>query len=190
MVDPVLLDIPDQFESERLIIRVPRAGDGPGVNEAVVESIDSLRVWMPWARTTPTLAESESNCRKARAKFILREDIILRLYLKDDRTVVGSSGLHYIEWDIPRFEIGYWIRKRFEGQGYAAEAVRAITRFATEQLHARRLEIHCASHNDRSCRVAERAGYQLESIRVSGARTMAGEICDMRVYTRIPPAGG
>lgn len=50
--DPILRDIPDHFETERLLIRVPRAGDGPVLLDAIQESIVELREWMDWARTS------------------------------------------------------------------------------------------------------------------------------------------
>jgi RimJ/RimL family protein N-acetyltransferase len=70
--------------------------------------------------------------------------------------------LHRIEWSVPKFEIGYWVRTSFTGQGYATEAVRGITAFAFEALGARRVEIRCAPENHPSARVAERAGFPLE----------------------------
>jgi RimJ/RimL family protein N-acetyltransferase len=100
--------------------------------------------------------------RQAHAKWICREDFPLFLFLKGTGTLVGASGLHPRNWDVPRFEIGYWCRKRFEGQGYISEAVRAITTLGFETFGARRIEIRCDSRNIRSRRVAERAGYRLE----------------------------
>jgi hypothetical protein len=41
--DPLLLDLPDHFETERLQIRAPRAGDGAAVYEATVETLEDLR---------------------------------------------------------------------------------------------------------------------------------------------------
>ena len=33
-MDPVLIEVPERIETERLILRCPRPGDGPTVNEA------------------------------------------------------------------------------------------------------------------------------------------------------------
>lgn len=184
-MEPRLLEIPDAFESERLTIRVPRAGDGAGVNTAIVESLDTLRPWMPWAQTAPTVEQSETNCRTAWARFLLREDITLRLYLKGTDTVIGSSGLHRMDWSVPRFDIGYWVGRRYEGQGFATEAVRAIAEFAIHRLQARRLQIEVDDRNERSWRVADRCGFTLEGIHRSRQRDVAGRLCDLRMYARI-----
>ena len=76
---------------------------------------------------------------------------------------MGSSGLQGIDWEVPRFEIGYWCRTRFTGRGYISEAVRGITAFAFESLEARRVEIRCDARNLPSARVAERAGFRLDA---------------------------
>jgi RimJ/RimL family protein N-acetyltransferase len=100
--------------------------------------------------------------RRARVAFLQRSDLRLLLFLKGTETLVGSSGLHRIDWSVPKFEIGYWIRTSFTRQGYATEAVQGIMAFAFEALGAQRVEIRCASENRPSARVAERAGFRLE----------------------------
>ena len=77
--------------------------------------------------------------RLAQARFAGREDLMLLLLLRGTRTFVGNSGLHRIDWEVPKFEIGYWCRTRFTGQGYVTEAVRGISAFAFDTLGARRL---------------------------------------------------
>jgi RimJ/RimL family protein N-acetyltransferase len=161
-MNPLLLDIAEQFETERLILRVPRAGMGTITNEAICESLEQLRPWMPWAQTAPSVEETETFVRGAYVKYLERTELPLQLFLKDGSTLVGGSGLHHINWELRRFEIGYWCRTCFAGKGYIAEAVRGITRWGFETLEARRMQIRCDSRNLRSRRVAERCGYRLE----------------------------
>lgn len=186
--DPLLLDIPEQFTSNRLLIRAPLPGDGPAINAGVVESINELRPWMPWAQTVPTIDDSEIYTRNSRAKFLLRQDLQLRLFLREGGTFVGSSGLHRINWEVPRFEIGYWVRTSMVGRGYISEAVTAITGFAFNQLKAQRVEIRCDDRNTRSWRVAERCGFELEGVLRNDSRATDGSLSNTRVYSRIASA--
>src|SRR3712207_6606144 len=101
-MDPLLIDIPEAFETERLVVRIARPGDGPGVNAAIVESIEELKPWMPWAHPTPTAEQSEAHGRRAHAKFHGREDLHYRGWLKGTDTFVVGSGLHRIDWSVPR----------------------------------------------------------------------------------------
>jgi RimJ/RimL family protein N-acetyltransferase len=162
MKPPILMDFPESFETERLLIRSPLTGDGHELHAAVRESIDQLTPWMPWPKEHRTVDDSEASVRRARIAFLQRSELRLHLYLRGTNTMVGSSGLQGIDWELPKFEIGYWCRTRFTGQGYVTEAVRGITAFAVDTLRAKRVEIRCDSRNSPSVRVAERAGFVFE----------------------------
>lgn len=187
--DPILRDFPDQVTTERLLIRPPRPGDGAAINAAIQESLVELRPWMLWAQTPPPVSETEVLCRRKAADWLRREDLMLTLWRQSDGLFVGASGLHRIDWSVPRMEIGYWCRTSLSGQGYITEAVRAITRFAFQHLGAQRLEIHCDARNTRSATVAERAGYALEARRSSDSRGVDGALRDMLIFARFPQEG-
>lgn len=184
-METLLLDVPESFESDRLTIRAPRAGDGTEMNAAVQETFDDLKPWMPWARQMPTLEESETYVRRAQCEFLAREDLVMLLFLKGTNALVGGSGLHRIDWDIPKFEIGYWCRKRFQGQGYISESTEAIARFAFETLGARRVEVRCDSKNIRSRRIPDRLGFKLEGTLRNNTLSTSGELRDTLVFAKI-----
>lgn len=156
--------IPEAFHTERLLIRCPREGDGAALNAAIRESIVELRPWMAWAQSEPAVEDTEENLRHAAADYRRREELRLLLFLRGGGELVGCSGLHAIDWSIPKLEIGYWCRTACTGHGYITEAVRGITRFAFDALGAQRVAIRCDRENERSRRVAERAGYHLEGL--------------------------
>ncbi len=181
---PILLELPEQIETERLFIRWPRPGIGAIVNEAVAETYDDLKRWMPWAQTMPTVEDSEAYARQSHAKVLAREDLPLQLFRKDTGALVGSSGIQPMNWDVPKFEIGYWCRAGCQRQGYITEAVQAITAFGFSTLNARRIEIRCDQRNQRSRRVAERAGYQLEGTFANDQLAMDGSLRTTLVFAR------
>lgn len=186
---PLMIQLPERILTPRLILRSPTGADGPAVNAAVCESIDALRFRTPWAQTEPTLAQSESDCRRMQARFLLREDLALMMFRRgaDDREVgfIGGTGLHRIQWPLRRFEIGYWCRTGESGQGYVTEAVQALAGFAFDQLEARRVEIRIDPLNPRSCRVAERAGFTLEGVHRCDSATPDGTPRDTCVYALV-----
>ena len=185
-MNEVLLEIPDSFDTERLTIRCPRPGDGPEFNAATVESFDRLQPWFEWALKVPTVEENEVLLRQAQAKFLTREELWLLLFLKGTETLVGSSGLHGIDWSVPKFEIGYWVRTGYEGQGYITEAVKGIADFAFDRLGARRVKIRCNTDNARSAAVARRAGFEYEGTnRCIRRHHLSKELVDEMVFSRI-----
>ncbi|MWC27654.1 GNAT family N-acetyltransferase [Paenibacillus sp. MMS18-CY102] len=183
--EPILLSIPERFESKRLVIRAPLWGDGAAVNNAVVESIEELRPWMPWAQALPTLEESESSIRRSRLQFLERSDLRLLLFLKETGQYIGGSGLHRIDWQARKFEIGYWVSTSFGKQGYITEAVDAITDYAIQALQANRIEIRCDSLNQSSARIAERLGFALEGILRNEKCDAAGSLRDTMVFAKV-----
>jgi ribosomal-protein-serine acetyltransferase len=185
MGSPVLLDLPDAIDTERMQLRSPMPGDGAALNAAILDTWDSLHHWMPWARERPSLEESERRVRTARAAFLTREDLPMLMVVRDG-TVIGGTGLHRMNWDVPQFEIGYWVRRTHEGQGYVSEAVRGLARFALGTLGAQRVEIHCSHRNTRSQRVAERCGFVLEGRLRNRLREPDGELRDTLIYAIIP----
>lgn len=182
---PILIDVPTEIKSTRLLIRWPAPGDGPMINEAVVETAEDLKAWLPWAKETPTVEDSEAYAREARANFILRKDLGYIMTEGDSGRVLGGIGLHSIDWNVPSFEIGYWLRKAAWGEGYMTEAVRAIVDMAFNKLGARRIEIHADDRNERSCAVAERSGFVLEAKMKNKGTGCSGETRDIRIYSRV-----
>jgi RimJ/RimL family protein N-acetyltransferase len=185
-VSALLREFPEAFETERLLIRAPRYGDGPELNAAVCESLAELRPWMEWAQEPPSPEASEENVRKARLRFLERSDLRLQFHLKGAGTLVGCGGLHNITWEIPKFETGYWVRTCFQRQGYVTEALSGITRFAFDVLAARRVALRCSVHNARSRAVAERAGYRLEGLLRNDSLTPQGELRSTLLFSLTP----
>jgi len=184
-IDPIMLDIPEHFESKRLLIRAPRSGDGVAVNEAIRESIAELRPWMPWAKDVPTPEQSEASIRRSRVEYLEREDMRLLLFDKDTGLLVGSSGLHKIDWNCRKFEIGYWVRTSCAGQGYITEAVHAITDFAVLQLQANRIQICCDSHNAASIHVAQKTGFTHEGTIRLDRLNHDGHLRDTMIFAKV-----
>jgi RimJ/RimL family protein N-acetyltransferase len=158
------------------------------VHEAVLESQDELRDWMPWAVDLPDAEWYEARVRQGQLKFLSREDLWMMLLLKGTDTIIGGSGLHRINWDVPKFEIGYWVRTSYGRHGYITEAVNGITDFAFNVLGAKRVEIRCDSLNERSAAVARRAGYELEAILHHDDRNhLTKALRDTLVFAKLQP---
>ena len=188
-MDPLLIDVPERLETQRLVLRCPRPGDGLAVNSAVCDSLEGLRPWMPWAKNAPSADDSEAYCRRMHAKFLLREDLVMRIFERGsdgaDGPVLGAVGLHRIDWSARCFEIGYWRRKGLGGLGIVSEAVHGLARMAWDRLDARRLEIRMDDDNAPSRKVAERAGFIFEGLLRLNTLSFDGFPRSTRVYARV-----
>jgi RimJ/RimL family protein N-acetyltransferase len=184
----LLLGIPDRIETERLVLRVPRAGDGKITASSVRESLAELKVWMPWAHDDYNETHGEEWCRKAAGEFLLRNQLQYIILLRPDETHLGSIGAFRFDWNVPKGEIGYWLRTSFRGRGLMSEAVNALCDLLLTTLKFQRVEIRTDHRNLRSQRVAERCGFALDGILRNECREKDGTLRNTRVYSRVPPA--
>jgi RimJ/RimL family protein N-acetyltransferase len=184
-MNPILLDFPDSFDTERLTIRAPQYADAHEIVTAVNESLDELRPWMPWAAAPAEVEATAARLRAATAKWITREDLLVHVYLKGTSTFVVGSGLHRIDWHARKFEIGYWCRAGYTGRGYVTEATNAITAFAFKHLQANRVEIKCDTRNAKSIAVAKRCGFLQEAILRHDSLGVNGDLRSTFVFSKI-----
>lgn len=187
-IEPLMVELPAEIATGRFVLRAPRPGDGMLLNAAVCASLEALRPWMPWAQAAPTPEASELECRRMAARFIKREDLPMFIVEPGPggaERIVGGTGLHRIDWTVPRFEIGYWRRSGDERRGIVVEAVTRLTRLAFDQLRAARVEIRMAAQNAASRRVAELAGYTFEGLLRRDALGVDGKPRDTLVYSRV-----
>ena len=188
MIDPVLLDLPTSIDTERLLLRPPRAGDGPLLLAAIVESLPELRRFLgslPWVAAEQTVESAELYCRNAQASFIARKDLPFLLFEKATGELVGACGLHRIAWSTPKVEVGYWGRASRAGNGFISEAVQAVVGYAFEHLHAARIELITDEENEPSRRLAERCGFTLEAVLRHERRAPAGDLRNTCLYARL-----
>jgi RimJ/RimL family protein N-acetyltransferase len=169
-MNPILIDVPYSFDTERLTIRGPLPGDGGQVRTAVIESQNELKPWMPFAVDIIDEEAYEIRVREGQLNYLGRKDFWLLLFLKGSDTLIGSSGLHRANWTIPSFEIGYWAHTHHTGKGYITEAVNGISHFAFTHLKAQRLFIRCDSENERSAAVARRCNFTFEGTHLHDSR--------------------
>lgn len=182
------LDFPATIETARLTIRGPQPGDGPAFNAAILDTLEELQRWLGlYQDGPPTVDNTEAFMRQKYAEFILRQDLMLLCFLKGTNTIVASSGLHP-NYTVPAFEIGYWCRQPYQGQGYVTEAVIAITDFAFTHLNAKRVFIRCDNDNHASANVARRAGFELEgTLRHDGRKHSNGALRTTLIFSQIRP---
>jgi RimJ/RimL family protein N-acetyltransferase len=176
LADPIL--------TERLLLRIPQLEDAEQLNEAVTESIEDLRPWMPWAQSAPTLEESQQVCRSMNERAVAGTDNVIFGFDRKTGELVLSTGLHPRHPDSSALEIGYWCRSSKHGHGYVTEAVRALTPLALA-MGAPLVIIRCDVRNVKSQAVALRCGYRLaveklEEDPLGGDRRMNWYVFDPR----------
>lgn len=180
-MNTLLIDIPEQIQTARLRLRVPRAGDGAVVTPSVLESLPELKPWLPWATDAYNAEAGEEWCRKCAAEFITRQQLAYIIHLGDEH--IGNISVFRLDWAVPGCEIGYWLRSKFTGQGYMAEAVDGLVAML-RGLGMVRVNIRCDENNPRSSGVAERCGFQLDGVLRAACR-IGDTLRNDRIYSKL-----
>jgi ribosomal-protein-serine acetyltransferase len=187
-MNPILLDIPSEFSTLRLTLRISRPGDSAIAYRVVRESLPELKQWMPWATEDFTLEKHEEWCRRAAGEFINREALHFRIFLKEDSAFLGTISADTFNWDIPRCEIGYWLGTSHYGRGFMTEAASGLIEMLKESVRPIRIEIRCDSLNQKSRRVAERLRFDLEAVLRAHERRKDGTLRDTCIYALVDRA--
>lgn len=185
---PILLDLPLPIVTPRLLIRPTMPGDGRATHEAMAETFDQLKQWMPWTSKNIEPPETtEANIRIAYSQFIQRQDFRMNGFEREGGRPVVFTGLHGPKWNIRSFEIGYWVRKSAQGNGYAAEATNALARYAFDVLEARRVEISHAEGNLASRAIIRKLGFEHECTKRLAHVLPDGSLVDDERYVLLSP---
>jgi RimJ/RimL family protein N-acetyltransferase len=176
----------DELAGERVLVRPYRVEDAEALREAVEESREHIRAWLPFADAHQTIEETRDWITHTIAQWLLRENMGTGVFLREDGAFLGGLGLHIRSWEIGFFEIGYWLRASAEGHGYMREAVSLLIEFAARDLLASRLEIRCDARNARSAAVAESLGFKREGHIRNGLHAPTGGMRDTLIFGLVP----
>lgn len=180
---PSQIPLFDELVGERIIVRPHRLDDDQPMWEAIEESRDELRPWLPFAD------QSREQCRdylsRAVARWHTRELMGMAIDDRETRRLLGNIGLMVRDWNMGSFEIGYWLRTSAAGHGYMSEAVRLVTDFAFDHLNANRVMIRCDAENARSAAVPTGLGFMLEGRLRQEFAAPDGHIADTLIFSMI-----
>ena len=179
------MHFPEKIETERLVIRVAKPGDGQVLNQAVLDSLTELTPWVNWVTPPPSIEESEAVCRKAYGQFLLHKELMVLFFLKSSGELIGASGFHNPDWRRGQFEVGYWGRTQFGGAGLMTEGVRALACYALTEMKAARVFLSADALNVKSCQLAERVGFEYEGTLRQDRFGVDGKLRDTKIYSLI-----
>jgi ribosomal-protein-serine acetyltransferase len=181
-----LTPIFEELRGERVLVRPYRESDAQALHEAVEESREHIRPWLPFADAHQTVEESRDWILHQMAKWLLREDFFVSIWDKTGKHYLGGSGLHPRNWKIGYFEIGYWLRASAVGHGYMTETVSLLTDYAFTHFDANRVEIRCDERNVHSAAVARRLGFVQEARLRNNMLAPDGSLRTTLIFSQTP----
>jgi ribosomal-protein-serine acetyltransferase len=148
----------------RIILRPHRKSDAGTLYQAIRESLAELSPWLPFAHQDYSIKESLNWVKKRPKEWKKGRAYEFVILDAGSGAVIGGCGLNAIDNLNRRANLGYWVRTSRTGQGIAPAAAVLLAKWGFEALKLLRIEILVASENERSLRVAEKAGAKREGV--------------------------
>lgn len=148
------------FETNRLICRNFQTDDFEAIHDyASRMEVVRYMLWGPNTVNETELFIKESMVainKKPRRRYELA------LLDKKSRDVVGAVALYIMPHEVG--EIGYSIRPKYWGRGYATEATKGLIEYSFRQLNLNRIQGTCDIRNRASARVLIKSGLTREGV--------------------------
>ncbi len=163
--------------TKRLILRPVDKKDASDV----VENVNNIKVSkylavVPYPYTKKD-AYSWINKKKK------NDDLTFVIAQKKDNHVIGAIGLHKLDRNVKKAEIGYWLGEKHWGNHIMSEAVEAILKLGFSRLKLNRIDAKVFSENKPSAKLLLKFGFKKEGyLRQSGYSKAANKVYDEIVY--------
>ena len=175
---------------ERIVVRTTRHRQAiiPGKNKKTMQNAIAVgsrialrpltradaAAFVPWVNdpeVTRTLAIG-ARAMDVRAEEVFIEkmnastyDVLFGIVVRETDRLIGSTGLSQIDLRNQNASFGMMIgEKSAWGKGYGTEATRLVVRYAFEELHLNRVQLHVYAYNLRGIRVYEKVGFRREGV--------------------------
>ncbi len=166
----------DLGDGYRLSLRTHATDDG--MLRLIEKNLSRLRAWEPWALAEQT-PETVGAFTQYQSEGFSRGTIVPTvIFWRDEMVGAASVALNRAT---RKAELGYWLDAEVEGKNVAFRACSALLEHLAEQ-GMRRVEIRTAASNQRSCRLAERLGFERDGV-LERALVLGPKRLDLAIYS-------
>ena len=162
-------------------IRQWREADAPDLASALSNKkiLDNLRDGLPFPYT------EKDGLDFIKAMLSAEKNDTFPFAVTVDDKAIGSIAV-FRQGNIHRLtgELGYYIAEEYWGNGIMTQAVRQICEYVFKNSDLIRIYAEPFAYNTASCRVLEKAGFQLEGVLRNNA-IKNGKVLDMKMYSLI-----
>jgi len=170
--------VKNQSGKPNICLREWKAEDAPDLMAAInnIKVLENLRDGIPYPYTNEDAAEFIT------ATLSAEKDSQYAFAICLDDKVIGSIGV-FRKDNVHRYtaEMGYYIAEPYWGKGIMTKAVRQMSAYIFANTDITRIFAEPYTHNNASCRVLEKAGFQFEGVLRKNA-VKNGQAVDMRMY--------
>lgn len=141
-----------------------------------------LRQWLPWLDWSNSPADTAEHIRVSNERFQQSNGFSAGVWV--DGQLGGAIGLHAVDSLHRSSSIGYWLSREYRGGGIMTVACRAVVNAAFQHFRLHRLEIRCATGNQKSCAIPKRLGFTYEGT-LREAEWLYDHFVDLQVFSML-----
>jgi len=150
-----------EFETRRLILRMPALNDWPEILFLRSDSVVNKYIQRPIERQTNTKDDALKFIERMQHQGQLNTSFYWSICLKNNPKTIGTICLWNFTKDSSSAELGYDLNPDFHGKGIMSEALDLIVNFGFNELNKNSIEAFTHQNNRSSINMLERKGFQL-----------------------------
>ena len=143
-----------EIRTERLLIKTPEIDDKFELTQLINDK-DVIK-WLSEIPFPYTLCHAEEFIERSRERVLKQESYNFMIF--QDKKMIGGIGLS--EFNNKSCQVGYWLGKKYWGNGFATEALKSILDFGFDQLSLEKIYAAYKIGNEGSIRVLNKSGFE------------------------------
>ena len=143
-----------EIRTERLLIKTPEIDDKFELTQLINDK-DVIK-WLSEIPFPYTLSHAEEFIERSRERVLKQESYNFMIF--QDKKMIGGIGLS--EFNNKSCQVGYWLGKKYWGNGFATEALKSILDFGFDQLNLEKIYAAYKIGNEGSIRVLAKCGFE------------------------------
>jgi RimJ/RimL family protein N-acetyltransferase len=143
-----------EIRTERLLIKTPEIDDKFELTQLINDK--NVIKWLSEIPFPYTIGHAEEFIERSQEEVLKQESYNFMIF--QDRKMLGGIGLR--DFNKNSCELGYWLGKKYWGNGFASEAVNGILDFGFDQLNLEEIYAAYKITNEGSKRVLEKCGFE------------------------------
>ena len=143
-----------EIRTERLLIKTPEIDDKFELTQLINDK-DVIK-WLSEIPFPYTLNHAEEFIERSRERVLKQESYNFMIF--QDKKMIGGIGLS--EFNNKSCQVGYWLGKKYWGNGFATEALKSILDFGFDQLNLEKIYAAYKIGNEGSIRVLNKSGFE------------------------------
>lgn len=125
------------------------------------ESRNELVPWLPWVLKVTSIEDERKSLVRNLQNLDASNSVNFVIWYKN--LIAGSVSLKSRGSNNKKIELGYWLGSEFTGKGIMLQVIRELCTLAFTKYSVHKIEIHAATDNFSSNKVAKNSGFHLET---------------------------